>query len=171
MPTPIEQQILERIKARMELINGTGGYNHNFPAARIGIWETNWQQSEGIAISIFTGETTSKESPESRRNTLHQMPVMIDGFLHAKTDSTITPAVAWNFIADVKKAIHGTDAESTRANQYLPERWPTTGGAPLAWTTEEVSHGIMKEENSFEIVGARVTINIVYQTGKFNSYA
>jgi hypothetical protein len=168
MPTPIEQQICERVQARMKLIKTANGYNHNFADDRVAIWETNWQASEGIAISIFTGEVASIESPEGRRKTLHRLPVMIRGFLLAKSDSTITPTGAWNFIADVKKAIRGTD--STSSNQWKPERWPLDNGTPLAWTTEEKSHSFYREENSFEILGAQVEMEIVYQTEKFNSY-
>jgi hypothetical protein len=173
MPTPIEQQIAERIQARMKRIKTANGYNLNFDDARVAIWETNWQESEGIAISIFTGETSSIESPEGHRNTLHELAVTIDGFLFSKADSTITPVTAWNFIADVKKAIKGTAGESNKANQYLSERWPAVEGTGpgLAWTTAEKGHVIMRQENSFEIVGARVMISIVYQTEKFNSYA
>jgi len=171
MPTPIEQQICERVQARMKLIKTANGYNLNFDDARVAIWETNWQADEGIAISILTGEVTSKESPESRRNTVHLLPVVIDGFLLSKSDSTITPVVAWNFIADVKKAIRGTAAQSNQANMFLWERWPMVDNVtPLAWTTSETSHSIVRQENSFEIVGARVNIAVVYQTEKFNSY-
>jgi hypothetical protein len=151
----------------MRTIKTANGFTLNFEDDRVSIWQTNWQADEGIAISIYTGQTTSAEAPNTRRGTWHQLPVYIEATLLASENATVTPVTAWQAIADIKKAILGDGA---RQNQYLAERWPDEDGKGLAYFTNEVSHQIMKQEDSFEISGVIVNLLVQYETGKFNSY-
>jgi hypothetical protein len=165
MPTPKAHLIITAIVTRLKTIQVANGYVTEFLPARVADSESNWQASEGNAISVFEGRTSSVESSDSRRKTVHVMPVLIKIFL-AKA---VTPANMRTAIADVKKAIRKNGSAN---NDWLDERWPVVAGtAPgLAMNTAEVGHGIEYAENSFEIVAGQVELEVTYKTERFNSY-
>lgn len=169
-PIPKEYLITQAIETRLKTIDGEDGFNLDFNN-RVKVWETNWQIEEGHAISIFTGDTNSQDAPRERRKTVHQLPVMIEARLKATTDDETgvdtTYLTAQQAIADIKKAILGTGAQS---NSWLAERWPDGNGIGLVMLTEETGHAVLKQENSFEIIGVQVRIMVHFITGKFDSY-
>lgn len=164
MADPKDHKIISAIVTRLAVINGTGGYNTNVPAASIADSRPNWDENELPAISVIQGPTTSAESPQGRRKTVHEMPVMIKGFLKRGT----TAANARKLIADIKKAILGSGSE---IDGYLAERWPEVSGTPpgLATQTRETGYSIEYAEGTYEIVGVQVELMVQLMTLRFNA--
>lgn len=166
MPTPKSHVIISAIVTRLKTISVLNGYQTN-NGTRVEDSRPNWDETSDLpAISVFEGRTGSAEAPDSRRRTVHVMPVMIKTFLKRGTDA----ANARLAIADIKQAILGTGSQS---DGFLAERWPVTvGGKQIgqAMVTRETGHSIEYAEGSFEVVGAQVEIEVQYITDKFNSY-
>lgn len=163
MPDSIEQKIITAIVARLQTILTTNGFQTNI-GAKVRDWETNWQQEDLPAISVFTGRTVSEDAPRERRKTVHSLPVAIQVSLERGTAA----ANARIAIDDIKKAILGS---GTQANNWLAERFPIVEGTPpgLTMVTRETAHQILTPQDSFEIVGAQVEIEILFITEKFNA--
>jgi len=165
MSIPKSQRIITEIVTRLQTILTTNGYQTDI-GTNVEDSRPNWDEEADLpAISVFEGRTASHEGPDSRRKTIHEMPVAIKVFLKRGTSA----ANARTAISDVKKAILGT---GTQSNNYLAERWPITvdnqtGG--LAMVTAETGHFIEYAEGTFEIVGAQVEIEVSYITNKFNA--
>lgn len=157
------QKIITAIVARLQTVLTANGYQTDIGTS-VEDSRPNWDQDELPAISVFEGRTTSQESPQGRRKTVHEMPVMIKVFLERGTSA----ANARTAIADVKKAILSTGSEQ---NAYLAERWPVVSGTPpgMATQTREASHSIEYAEGTYEITGAQVEIEVQYMTQKFNA--
>jgi hypothetical protein len=118
MADSIEQKIVSAIVARMQTILTTNGYQTNI-GQKVRDWETNWQEEDLPAISVFTGRAASKDVPTGRRKTQHLLPVTIGISLKRGT----TAANARTAISDVKRAIRG----GTGATGEIWERWPDNG--------------------------------------------
>lgn len=167
MADPKDQKIIAVIVSRLALINGSGDYHHNVPAAKIADSRPNWDEEDDLAagaISVFQGRTIAEEWPAGRRKTMHKMPVLLKFFLKRGT----TAVNARYAIADLKKAILGTGSEQ---DGYLDERFPAvTGTKPgLATEVHETASSIEYAEGTFEIVAAQLEIEVQYLTQKFNA--
>lgn len=153
-----EQKLITQILTRLATIRTTApntlGYQTDIGAS-VRDWETNWNEDELPAVSVFTG-TTETADPISNANDgnqirIHLLPVTIKVFLKAGTDA----ANARTAISDVFRAIRQDD------------HW-IASGEELAMWTQQKSHAIEYAEG-FEIVGAMVDISIAYHTLKFNA--
>lgn len=166
MADSIEQKIIGLIVARLGTVLTTNGYATNI-GQNVEDSRTDWDQADLPGTSVFEGGVQAVESPRDRRSVIRLMPVTIKTFFEANSDAATNAALARNVIKDVHKAIRGTGAQ---ANDYLAERWPVVDGTPpgLAMETREKSHGIEYAENTFEITGTIVEIEVMYISGKFN---
>src|SRR5438445_9799180 len=154
MADSIEQKLMDAIKARMQLINGTGLYLTSI-GTRVEDSRPNWDESELPAISIFEGTVTTEESDDEGINVIRKMPVMIKGFLDRLDTAALDAAFARKAIADIYRAIRSDDKR-------------VVSGTPAATFTSERQHGIEYAENTFEITGVQVEIDIEYRAAKFN---
>lgn len=169
MADSIEQKLINAIVARMALLDGTGDYDTTIATAadgnvNIADSRPNWDEEDLPAMSVFQGQTESAESNDNRRKTIHIVPMMIKVFLKRGTDA----ANARKAIADVKRAVR---SGNTLKNGYLGERWPEVEGTPpgLAMMTREKAHLIEYAENTYEIVGVQVEVEVVWISDKFNA--
>jgi hypothetical protein len=164
MADSIEQKIITAIVARMQTILTANGFQTNI-GAKVRDWETNWQQEDLPAISVFTGRTQPQESDPSKRSIMRIMSVTIAVNLERAT----TAANARIAIADIYQAIR---AGNTEANRYLFEKWPVSTTPPgLAMWSREAGHQIQVPADSLEIIGAQVDLDIMYISSKFNTEA
>jgi len=151
-----EQQLITAIVNRLKTIRTTApntiGYQTNI-GAQVEDSETNWDEKDLPAISVFQG-TTETQEPGNDRDQLriHLMPIMIKVFLKAGTSA----ANARTAISDIFRAIRQDDL------------W-TVANVEQAMETRQKRHGIEYAPDSFEIVGAQVEIEIMLFTHKFNS--
>ncbi len=147
-----QQKIIDEIVARMQTILTTNGYETNI-GVNVEDSRTNWDEADDLpAISVFDGTTQAAEAPDTHSKTIHIMPVMIKCFLKAGA----TPAAeARSALRDIYAAINTDD------------RW-TVNNVGLAMITREKSHAIERAENTYEITGAVVEIEVMYITQKFN---
>jgi hypothetical protein len=134
----------------------TVGYQTDI-GAQVADSETNWDEKDLPAVSVFQGTTETQEVANDREELrIHLMPVLIKVFLKTGTDA----ANARTAISDVFRAIRQDD------------RWKVTVDGRLvglASETRQKRHGIEYAKDSFEIVGAQVEIEIMYATSKFNA--
>lgn len=162
MPDSIEQKIITAIITRLGTISILNGFQTNI-GAKVRDWETNWQQGDLPAISVFSGRTQPQETVPERRAIQRIMAVTIAVSLERGT----TAANARTAISDIYKAIR---TGNTAANNYLFERWPVSSTPPgLAMWTREAGHQIQTPPDSNEIIGAQVDLDIMYISSKFNS--
>lgn len=148
------QKLISAIVTRMALINGAGSYTTNI-AGRVKDSETNWAQDQDTlpAISVYDGDAIAEPtSVGNSRATIHVMRVLIKYFAEQGT----TAANCRNGIKDIKTAIRQDD------------KW-IVSSVPLAMQTREVREGIVRNEESFEVEGAEVEIEIQFITNKFNA--
>lgn len=163
MPDSIEQKIITAIVTRLGTISTGNGFQTNI-GAKVRDWETNWQEEDLPAISVFTGRAASDQAPTGRRFTQHLLPVTIVISLKRGTSA----ANARTAISDVKMAIRG----GPTATGEIWERWPDNGaatGVGLAMWTREVAHSIQTPQDSLEIIGTQVEIDVAFITQKFNA--
>lgn len=148
------QDIIDLVIARMQTILSSGDYETNL-GQNVEDWQTNWDDDELPALSVcdlVDGINFVNEQPTAALQQ-HALPLQLRIF--AKSDTR--PADLRKMIADVVKAI-GTD-----------QFWTNGGGAQLALWTKVTSAGIRLNEDSFEIGGAAVEIEIGYFTNSFES--
>src|SRR6185369_11619413 len=148
------QRIVTAIVARMKLINGTGDYVTNI-ANRAQDSQTGWQEEELPAISVF--DLTANATPASigagipRPGILHDMQVMIRGFVKSGSDSSDVRQL----LADIQTAIRQDFT------------W-TDGTGPTVMQTRQISDEVTRTD-SFEIDGCVQTIEVQFITQKFNA--
>lgn len=154
MADSIEQKIMTAVVARMATILTTNGYVTNI-GTHCEDSRTNWDQSELPAMSVFQGETTPVPEDDERQLVTRTMQVLIKVFAEQLDTAALTAALMRNVIKDVYQAI--------RTDLF----W-TVLTVKLALDTEEGTHGIEYQENSFEVIGAQVAITIQYRSHLFN---
>lgn len=148
------QRIVDAIVARMKLINGVGDYTTDL-AERVNDWQTNWAQDQGQlpAVTIFDGDAVANlTSPAAARGTVNAMSVLIRGF----TEQAASPTAARTLIKDIMTAIRQDD------------KWHV-GGVPLAMQSRPVRDGIVRGQDTFEVEGCEIEIEVHYLTQKFNA--
>jgi hypothetical protein len=151
-PKSKDQMLIERIVARLQTILISNGFQTDI-GTRVADSEPHWDEETQLpAISVFQLPSESTESPDTRRKTIHAMPVQIKTFLKRGTSA----ANARIAISDIKKAIRGTGE--------FDERWHG-----LVITTAETRHGIDYAPDSLEVTGAIVEINCSIINEKFNA--
>ena len=128
----------------------------------------NWAEGELPAITVFEGRTETVEQPNARRRVVHVMPLMLKGFIaRGETDDDgMSATTARQMIADIKRAILG---DGTQANNWLAERWPDDSDIGLAMETREKDHSIDYADETYQVTGVQVEIEIMYTTGKLAS--
>lgn len=154
-----EQQIMDAVIERLSGISIDEGYltdiGTNVEDSRV-----HWDQEDDLdAISVFEGTVTSDEYANEGLLITRTMPVMIKAFLKQKATAALTAAHARKVMADIYAAIRNDDTWTITVDEE-PVR--------LARHTLEKSHGIEYAENTFEITGCQVEIEIEYFGAKFN---
>lgn len=150
------QKIVDAVITRLKLINGTGSYTTNvdnrvFDNPIVG------DQSSGELPFIGVYDLTAQATPSSTGRTyetVHAMSIGIRGF--CTRGSAQSAANARNLIKDIQTAIRQDD------------KWTVTG-VPLAMQTRQVSDGIARDSNTFEVDGCEVEIEVQFKTLKFNA--
>lgn len=153
-----EQKIIDAVVDRMAGIDGTGDYLSTLATDVNGDPNAadsrpNWDQEQGDlpAISVFQGTVESERWDGEGAIFGRTMPVMIKGFLERGT----TASTARKLIADIMRAIRSDD------------KW-TVSGEDMALGTDEKRHTIEYDEQTFEVTGVQVEIEITYLGQKFD---
>ncbi len=146
------QRIVTAIIARMKLINGTGDYVTNV-ANNVEDSRMNWQEEELPAISVFDMEAQATPTAAGgNKGSVHAMPVMIRCFVKRGSDASAVR----QFLADIQTAIR------------QDEMWTDVGG-PVAMQTRQISDSVTRTQDTFEIDGGTVDIEVQFITQKFNA--
>jgi len=161
---PKQQEIIDAIIERLKGINGTGDYELDFEES-VEDSRTRWDQDELPAISVFEMPAEVEEVPNSRRQTVHVLPVQIRAFLEAGSTAAMTAETSRLARADILRAILGT---GTRTDNWLAERFPNNAGVGLAMETRLRRQGPEYSSDSYEITGAVVEIDVVFITDKWS---
>lgn len=150
MADSIEQQIITAVVTRLNTINGTGSYQTSI-GTTVEDSRANWDQAELPAISVHQGRTTSEEADDEGISVFRKMAVMIECTFESLGTPAGTAAFARKCVSDIYLAVRSYD------------KWSS-----LATFTSEVSHAMVRPENSYEITGVQVEIMIEYKAAKFN---
>jgi hypothetical protein len=151
MPESKRQKIVSAVVARMEGISVADGYETDL-GETVRDWKVNYQEDELPALSVcdtvadidFVNGNIDAPSQQ------HRLPVLLRVF--CKSD---TPAEELRkMVSDVIKAVGGDPG------------W-TVDGKRLAMFTRVTKAGIIVPNESFEIAGAAVEIEITYLAGRF----
>jgi hypothetical protein len=150
----LQQRIMTQCVARMQLINGTGSYTTTVASASVRDSETNWDEAELPAISIFDGDTIvpNPEAVDKVDKVIVVQHQLFKGFVKRGTDASSVRQL----IKDIYTAI-ATDTQ-----------WKETG-TPLIMQTRMIRHAISRNKDSFEIDGCEVEIELQYFIDKFSS--
>lgn len=154
MADSVEQKIISAIVTRMQTINGTGLFLTSV-GTRTEDSRPNWDQTDLPAISVFQGNVTSEEADDEGAKVARTLPVLIKVFFERDNVAGTDAAYARKVIADVMRAIRSDD------------KW-IVSGTPLAIYTAEKSHLIEYAEQTFEVTGIQVEIEILYRASRFN---
>lgn len=148
------QRIVDAVVARMQTILIANGYATDI-GSTVEDWRVNWQDDELPAISIcdLTAEAanTNEANP---RYTLWQMPLQIRVYAKKGTDA----ANIREMLKDVQRAIRQDD------------RW-LVSGIGLAMNTLPLRDGFIIPDDSFEVVGGIVEVEVQFKTNKFDGEA
>lgn len=148
--TATKQRIIDAIKTRMALINGTGGY-YTTIGTKITEWKTNpFGPNRVDGLDIREGIEEEEVWAEDESLTFHRLPIEFRGIF--KSPPSIE--TARNGILDIQKAIS------------VDEFW-TVGADRLAQKTLPVSNQIEVDQDESKIVGIRVDVIVEYLTEKF----
>lgn len=152
MADSLRQKIVDAIIVRMSSILTTNGYVTNI-GSNVHDWRTQLHEDELPAVSVcdLTAEIVTPDGVSNPRRVAHRLGVQIR--IHAVRNET--PANIRAMIADVTRAI-GTD-----------DRWHS-GGVGLAMTTRPVRDGFLIPQETFEVIGGFVEIEVSYLTEKWN---
>ncbi len=145
-------KLMDAIKARMQTILTTGGYETN-AGSNVHHWKTDsWDSNELPGINIKDIEETVVARETSRQ--LMTLSVDICGIC---SSSTTTGDTLGKLLADIVKAI-GTD-----------DTW-TVSTVPYAIRTiyKGNSMGLLQEQNT--VAGVEVHVDIEYRMGRFDPY-
>ena len=163
MADSVEHKIITAIVARMAAIDagGDGGYLTTVENAEDSrqTWDAGdpdaGRPSELPAISVFSGKVRSEALDDEGIETVHTMTVILRGVYPTGDDAADNASTGRQMMADMMRAIREDD-------QWIVD------DVPLANYTGEVSHGIEYGEDSFEITGVEVEIEVQFTTSKFN---
>lgn len=154
------QKIVSAIIARMQTILVTNGYETDL-GLHVADWQTNWQEEEldngALSVCDLVADEDGDENGDptsSGAMSIHTMPVMLRIF----TNSNTPAATLRKMIADVKKAIKSDP------------RWKVSN-VGLAIKTVPVRSGLVMSDNSFEVAGAAVEVEISFITKLFDEYS
>ena len=144
------QDIIEKVIAAMQTINGAGSFVTSI-GTNVADWRLNWQEEDLPALSVCdTDESFEPLNDEiSMQSTLS---VQIRGFLKA-TDSTLRAIEGRKVIADILTAV--------KANQ----KWTN-----LAQYTQLKQAGFVLADDAFSIAAVAVNIEIIYFAERFSPY-
>lgn len=156
------QKIADQIIARMGLIDpDDAGYTANGFQTAIGVrcedGRQNWDENELPATSIFEGNTQSVEANDNRSKTIHLTSFRIDVTLKARKKASDTMKDVRKAVSDIKRAIR------------LDDRWKVANVGLAMITREKASGPVYAGEQSFEVVGAFVEIEVQWITNKFDA--
>lgn len=154
-----QQDIIAALVERLKIIDGNDPYVTDV-GSRVRDGETQWDENELPAISVFELPAETQDAPNARRKVIHTLAVQIKAFLVAGD----TSENARQIIADIKRAILG---DGTERNDWIYERFLNEQGGGLAMETRPKRHGPEYAESSFEIVGAIVELEILFITPKW----
>ena len=155
------QRIVDAMKTRMATILTAGGYATNL-GANVREWETHIQQDDIPAAGIISvcDMPAVAASPEQARSerivtgvTIWLMPVQFRIFLIRNTSVHANLRTA---IKDVNRAIR------------QDRRW-TVSNVGLAAATRPLREGPLVDEETFEVAGAVIEVEVKYLTKEFNS--
>jgi len=149
------QKIVDAIVARMQTILVTNGFATDI-GTRVEDSQTNWDQNQLPAISIFDMPANAEAAPNpaNTRHTVWTQPIQTRVYLEVGTDAKN----ARKAIKDIWQAVRSDP------------QW-TLSGEKVAMFTTPISEGFVYPPDSFEIVGVAVEFNVTYITGKFNAEA
>lgn len=151
MPESKRQKIINLVIARMQTILISNGFATDL-GETVEDWRVNWDDDELPALSVC--DTTSEEEWFNNQPTatkqFNQMPVLLRIFCKSDTRAADLRVM----IADMKKAI--------KADVFWND-----GTIDLAVWTKPKTSGIIVPDESFEIAGAMVEIEIGYFTNIF----
>lgn len=145
------EKIIAKVLERMTLIKVADGYETDF-GLNVHDWEVNFNKQDFPALSVcdlFEENELLNRQPTASRQ-MNALPIQIR--LFAETVAELRKG-----ITDVNKAIK------------IDSRWAFLE-EPLALHTLPKGSGIIVSEDTFEIAGAAVNIEIVYMTNVFDSY-
>lgn len=150
------QKIVSAAVTRMQTILTAGGFETNL-GQKVYDWVTDYQQSELPALSVcdLPAERAPSQGSDPKY-TIWLMPIQFR--VYAEKDAT--PANIRKMLKDVQKAIKGTAEQD--------DRFPVTG-VPLVMQTQPVREGPLLSEDTFEIIGGVVEVEVVFKTEKFNA--
>jgi len=152
------QKIVDAVITRLKLINGTGDYTSNVGNRVFDNPITGDQASGDLPfIGVYDLDAIATPSSTGRTyETVHAMAIGIRGF--CARGLTSSAANARNLIKDIQTAIRQDD------------KWTVTG-VPLAMQTRQVRDGIARSNDTFEVDGCEVEIEVQFKTLKFNAEA
>lgn len=151
------QQIVDQLVARMQLITLAGGYRTNL-GQNVFDWEIHFQQEDlgvdgAISVCDLPAEAADTSGRSNPRETVWRMPVQLRMFFGRDTP----PSRVRDAIADVNDALR------------IDDRIRDSNGKGLAMITRPVREGLFRSEDSYELIGGIVEIEVQFITQKFNS--
>lgn len=154
MADSLRQRIVAAIVDRMKLINGDGDYTTNIESRSYDSPPNIDQESGEIpCIGVYDHRTPAEPTSTGRNlGVIHAMPVSIRGWVERGS----TAADARNMLKDMQRAIR------------VDEKW-TVADVQLAMQTRQTADDIIRVENTFEIDGCVLEIEVQFITGKFNA--
>lgn len=148
--------------ARMKLISGTGSYDTTLgttidengnAAPSVRDSETNWDETELPAISVFDGDVVNPNLEADKQPSLIVVQhLLFQGVVKLGTDA----AAVRKLIKDIYTAIR------------VDTQW-SESGTPLVMQTRMVKHAIQRNKDSFEVEGCEVEVELQYFIQKFTS--
>ncbi|MDM7922112.1 MAG: hypothetical protein QUS14_07405 [Pyrinomonadaceae bacterium] len=149
------QRLVDAIKARMQTILTANGYATNI-GQNVHDWRVHFQEDELPAVTICdlpadAAETAGRSNPQE---TIWLMPVQIRVYAAKDTD----PSNIREMLKDIQAAIRTDD------------RWKVSN-VGLAMITRPLREGPLVHEESFEVIGGVVEMQIQFITQKFNAEA
>lgn len=151
------QQIVDRLVERMQQIETRNGYRTNI-GRKVFDWEIHLQQEDidndgAVSICDMPAEAAVPTGRSDPRETIWKMPVQIRCFFGKDTQ----PRTVRQAIADINDVLRQDDRIKNENN------------VGLAMITRPLREGIFKPEDSYEVIGGIVELEVQYITAKFNS--
>jgi hypothetical protein len=144
------QRIMDAVVDRMKLINGTGSYETNVNS-RVKDSETNWDEEDYPAISVFDGDALANPTSPTAGflAVIWTMPILVRYYANQGDDG---PSNVRKGIKDINTAIRVDD---------------TFGG--IVMQIRPIKEAVVRSPDSFEIEGAEVEFEAQFITRKFNA--
>jgi len=155
--TSKRQRIVDALIERMQLIKGVNGYRTDI-GEDVHDWEIHFQQEDigkdgAISVCDMPAEAVNSEGRSNPQETIWKMPVQIRCFF----GRDVSPKIVRDAIADINDAIR------------LDDRLRVDGGPGLVMISRPLREGVVKPQDSFELMGGIVEFEVQYITKKFNS--